>query len=229
MITLTRDTHVTTAADNFDADGRVGEPYSILAHRLRSAGDSSSQAPRSVGVTSCAHGEGASTVAANLAVAAAEICERPVLLIDLNTARPGLPALFGMTGDLGLRDALSCSHSPGECARPTRVKNLSLLAVDPTAAHQPIALESSFVNDMLQALRAEFDLIVLDLPTADSSDCFALAGLLDGVLLVVESERTRCEVASRAKRRLTDAHANLLGVVLNKKPQHIPDWLYQRL
>ena len=39
----------------------------------------------------------------------------------------------------------------------------------------------------------------------------------------------RYEVASRAVQRLLQAHASVLGVVLNKRPQHIPEWLYKRI
>ena len=56
-----------------------------------------------------------------------------------------------------------------------------------------------------------------------------MAGLLAGVVLVIEAEQTRFESAQRATRSLQQAQANLLGVILNKRPQHIPEWLYERL
>jgi Mrp family chromosome partitioning ATPase len=49
------------------------------------------------------------------------------------------------------------------------------------------------------------------------------------VLLVVEAERVRVEVARRQKDLLTQAKTHLLGVVLNKRPQHIPAPLYRFL
>jgi Mrp family chromosome partitioning ATPase len=69
----------------------------------------------------------------------------------------------------------------------------------------------------------------LDLPTVESSLCFVTAGSLSGVLLVVEAERTRTETAIRAKQRLIDARASVLGVILNKHPQHMPGWLEARV
>ena len=50
----------------------------------------------------------------------------------------------------------------------------------------------------------------------------------DAVVLVVESERTRKKTARWARQQLEDAGAKLLGVVLNKRAQHIPAWLYER-
>jgi Mrp family chromosome partitioning ATPase len=36
-------------------------------------------------------------------------------------------------------------------------------------------------------------------------------------------------VADRAKEDLLQANSKLLGVILNKRKMHIPDWLYKRL
>ncbi len=49
------------------------------------------------------------------------------------------------------------------------------------------------------------------------------------MILVVEAERTRKQVAQETKAHLKLANANLGGVVLNKRQFHVPDWLYQRL
>ena len=51
----------------------------------------------------------------------------------------------------------------------------------------------------------------------------------DGVVLVVESEKTRWEVAESARKWIKSGNGNVLGVVLNKRKYHIPNWLYRRL
>ena len=81
----------------------------------------------------------------------------------------------------------------------------------------------------MRSLENDFGFIVADLPTVESSLCFVSAGLLSGVLLVMEAERTRSDIAARANQRLVDARANVLGIVLNKHPQHLPNWLEARL
>jgi protein-tyrosine kinase len=52
---------------------------------------------------------------------------------------------------------------------------------------------------------------------------------LDGLLLVLESEKVRWEVAQSRSSALADMGANLLGVVMNKRPDHVPRWLYNTL
>jgi hypothetical protein len=82
----------------------------------------------------------------------------------------------------------------------------------------------------LQALRGSYGLLLVDLPPAgESEQGRTLAGLLDGVLLVVEAERTPARVAQRVKDQLSAAGARLLGVVLTGTRQHLPPWLDQRL
>jgi Mrp family chromosome partitioning ATPase len=52
---------------------------------------------------------------------------------------------------------------------------------------------------------------------------------VDGVILVLESGKTRRQVALNVKKQLEDAKGKLLGVVLNKRRHYIPDWIYRRL
>jgi Mrp family chromosome partitioning ATPase len=49
---------------------------------------------------------------------------------------------------------------------------------------------------------------------------------MDGVVLVVEAEKTRWEVAEQAKRTLEDSGARVLGAVLSRRQFHIPAAFY---
>jgi Mrp family chromosome partitioning ATPase len=82
----------------------------------------------------------------------------------------------------------------------------------------------------LQTLRYSFDYILLDCPSMkDSGDAAFYAPAADGVVLVVESERTRKEQVRHALNTIEMAEANVLGCVLNKRRYPIPNWLYRRL
>ncbi len=228
MITPTQDAAAASIARN-GCDKRVAEHYYSLVHWLRTVGDSSGTGAKSIGVTSCASGAGVTTVAANLAIAGAQISEQPVLLLDLSSARPAPATRFSLAGDLDLCDALADASQYGACVRPSPIANLSILAANSASDLQRLNIDSPKANDLLQMLGNDFGFIVVDLPTVESSLCFVTAGLLNGVLLVMEAERTRSDIAARAKQRLVDARANVLGIVLNKHPQHLPTWLEARL
>jgi Mrp family chromosome partitioning ATPase len=228
MITLTPDSAPPVAARS-GRTGPVADQYYSLVHWLRAVGDMSADAPKSVGVTGCSDGAGVSTVAMNLATAAADAGDRPVLLLDLSTTRASAATRFAMPGDLGLRDALADVPHAAEYVKPSPVANLSLLGANFSGPSPALNVDVARLTDLLQSLENDFGFIVVDLPTVESSVCFVAAGLLNGVLLVMEPERTRLETAARAKQRLMDARANVLGVILNKQPRHLPGWLEARL
>ncbi|MEW5726532.1 MAG: hypothetical protein AB1918_01770 [Pseudomonadota bacterium] len=92
------------------------------------------------------------------------------------------------------------------------------------------ALNRPLVEAYWARLAEAADLIILDTPPVLASPLAqALAPTADGVVLVVEAERTRAAVARAARDALVAAGANVLGVVLNKRRLHVPKALYDRL
>jgi Mrp family chromosome partitioning ATPase len=72
------------------------------------------------------------------------------------------------------------------------------------------------------------DVVFVDAaPVTLYPDARALAPLVDGVILVIEADVTPVSVASRAVELIRDSEANLLGVVLNKGRNYIPDRILQ--
>ncbi len=85
-------------------------------------------------------------------------------------------------------------------------------------------------SDLWQALRGQFDEVVLDMPsTAQSRLGLMVAPQCDGVVVVLEAERTRAPVAQALVASLRAVKANLLGTVLNKRRFYLPDAVYRRL
>jgi protein-tyrosine kinase len=64
-------------------------------------------------------------------------------------------------------------------------------------------------------------------PANSYMDSIALAGKVDGVVMVLQSEKTRWEVAQFIRERLESGNGNILGVILNKRRFYIPRWLYK--
>jgi Mrp family chromosome partitioning ATPase len=82
----------------------------------------------------------------------------------------------------------------------------------------------------LQTLRYSFDFVLLDCPSLkESGDAALFAQAADGVVVVVEADRTRKEQVRSTLNTIEMAEGNLLGCVLNKRQYPIPEWLYQRL
>jgi len=82
----------------------------------------------------------------------------------------------------------------------------------------------------LQALRYAFDFVLIDCSSiADSSDAAFLAPAVDGVVLVVEANKTRGSGVRESIKTINMAKGNLLGCVLNRRRYPIPRWIYGRL
>ena len=84
--------------------------------------------------------------------------------------------------------------------------------------------------DLFNEYKCQFKLVIVDVPApSELNGSIYLAGRLDGVLMVIESELSDARAALRTKQQLVDANANVLGVVLNKRRKHVPNWLYNLL
>lgn len=230
MLTITQAQRATSSRRGGNG-GAVAEQYYALAHWLRPADgrDGNSADAKSVGVTSCHHGAGVSTVAANLAVAAAQTGSTPVVLVDLSGKPSRLARQLSLEGDLGLLSALGGETSPSEFVRPTTIDNLSLLALGDAPAVSLSSFDGNRIVELLYELERDFSLVVVDLPPTDTGLCFSLAGVLNGVLLVMDGQSTQSHLATRAKHRLQHANAALLGVILNNHTRDLPNWLDARV
>lgn len=78
--------------------------------------------------------------------------------------------------------------------------------------------------------RDAYEYILWDVPTPTVSPAaLAVARAVDGTILVVHANRTRRQVAMHAARRIEDSGGQVLGVVLNRTLNFIPEWIYRWL
>jgi Mrp family chromosome partitioning ATPase len=177
---------------------------------------------RALGFVGCAGGEGVSTLAVTLAVESATTLREPVLLADAHFDRPAAHRLLGVRPGPGLADALRDGMRLTDLVQLTAVPFLSVLAA---GADPAVTDDAPGPAGLVESLRDEFALVVWDLPpAAGRMPAAEFAPHLDGLVLVVEAERTPEDVVRRAADRLA-RNARLLGIVLNKRPAHVPDWL----
>jgi tyrosine-protein kinase Etk/Wzc len=194
----------------------VQQHYQVILQNLRGRGEDRLGPVRTLGISGCAERSGTSTIAGQLAMTAAAGGSR-VLLADANLARPAVAEWFAAAPAPGLAEVVRDGARLEESLQPSGFANLSLLAAG--YGTPPRILASPGLADILEALRAEFDLVVLDLPARlHRSPALQLAALLDGVLLVVEAGRDSWELARETRFALSRAHVSLIGAVLNKCP-----------
>lgn len=85
-------------------------------------------------------------------------------------------------------------------------------------------------RDCIDLLKSEFDYTIIDCPSLkESGDLLSVAPFVDGVILVIEANRTRRDEPRQAEQSITAAGGTLLGYILNKRANEIPDWLDRKL
>jgi polysaccharide biosynthesis transport protein len=172
-------------------------------------------------VTSAGPHEGKTTVVTNLGNAFAR-SRRRVLLIDGDLRCKRLSQVLGANNEIGLGTILtsdsqiSIDDLPPEFIQATPEDRLYLLASGPTGPYSPDLLHSAQLPPLLQKLRKDFDVILIDTPPLlDMPDARLLARFADGVLFVTRSRRTTVAAAFAALQRLKLDNTRLLGIVLN--------------
>jgi len=215
-----------------------GMKYKILSSR-------SNQAIKTLLFCSSTEGEGTSTVLINFALTLASEGDK-VLLIDANLRHPSLHDAFSLAKENGLIDLLLEKSTVDEVIKRTPVNNLSVITigspppnlsldhgpwtVDSSPDNPSLILKSNPLDSHIDAMKAEADWVFFDSPPVNSSNTsLVLAGKVDGVVLVVEAEKTRWEVAQSAREQIESANGKIRGAILNNRRFYIPGWLYKRL
>jgi capsular exopolysaccharide synthesis family protein len=183
----------------------------------------------SVAIVSCGRGEGASTLTVNLGRCLAARHAR-TLVVDANSHHPALHGMCGVGPATGLAEVLHGDIPLEAATLPTDTSHLFVLTggssdVAPTG----VFLQSGLRDRVLRAATG-FDFILVDCPAINAyEDAATTAAACDGVVLVVEGGRTQRQGANAAKVLLTRAGCTILGVIMNKRKFHIPQFFYDRL
>ena len=71
---------------------------------------------------------------------------------------------------------------------------------------------------------------LIDCPSIGAShEATVLAPNVDGVVLVVEADRTKRDQILRVRQTIEMAQGELMALVLNKRRHVVPEWLYRML
>ena len=78
-------------------------------------------------------------------------------------------------------------------------------------------LSSKLMREFMGNIRDKYDYIFVDAPPIGIvTDAGIISSYSDGVIFVVESNRTDSKIVKDAKARLDKVKANILGVIVNK-------------
>lgn len=199
--------------DNLIKGFEVSEAIKALRTNVIFSGEEN----RSIGVTSCAPGDGKTTISLNLAASLAVTGKKTVLLdTDMRrsilakyTGKPARIVGLGqyLTGQCGIEDLLFS----------TDVSNLDIIFSGTRVANPSELLGSRKLNGLVEALKSEYSYIVIDTPPLGRvTDCAVIAPVIDGLLIVINAEQNSYKAVRTMKAQYEKANGKILGVVLNK-------------
>lgn len=172
-------------------------------------------------------GEGASTIAREFAMLAATTGHRRTLLVDADRRQPQTARAFGCDTRQGLVELLWGGLDGADVLHPVAGTLLSVTCL--IGERGPASVDAETLRELYARLREQFELVVVDCPPVGDNYTSLLPESADGVILVVQAEKTRPAVIARAKEMVQQAGGQVLGAVLNRRTNYIPDFLYRLL
>lgn len=197
------------------------EIYERLRSSLRRAGSLSEAGapPRVVLVVSSRSGEGKTTSAFNLSIAAARAGRR-TLIVEADLRQPSCGHRLGVKlNPAAISEPLH--YYAGRQQEPIQlapwVENLYLAPSPGPQPHPAAILESSEMGQFLTDARARFDLVLIDAPPlGNSNDALLLGAVSDGLLLVTRPGYTdKAVLEALLEQLLENEDLPLLGAIVN--------------
>ena len=219
------------AASRVELQSAPGESYLMLRTRLELLGVGTRY--RTVLVTSCGPAEGKSTTLANLAAAFAA-GGRSTVVVDAELRRPAMHTLFGVPRAPGLSDVLTGdangiptspakavhAETNGSNGKPEGAANgivPNLMVLTSGTRVKLWAMSKERMSDVLTKLKQQYDIVLVDSASpALVYDTMVLCGIVDAVVVVVDSAAYDPQRVKEIRRLLEPAGANVVGAVVTK-------------
>lgn len=216
MATLPFDPAVKKQPLSKDDSGSLSEAFRVLRTNLQFANLDASR--QMIVVSSALPDEGKTLVATNLAVSMAK-SGRSVLLVDADMRNPGVADLLGLENSVGVITVL-IGRTSLEQAIQEHDSGVHFLATGPRPPNPAEVLDTQAMRDLLESLRARYDVVIIDapplLPVADTA---ILMTEVDGALLLARYGSTGREQLRLAVARIEGVGGRLFGTVLNRTPR----------
>lgn len=167
-------------------------------------------------ICGCEAGDGATTVAINIAAALASSGWRTVL-IDGDMRKQNRYKRLNENATSGLSDHLMLHAKLDEVIYETTTENLAYIPCG-TLIDNPVRLLcSSKMNEVREKLSERFDFIIFDMPAVNAAmDAEVIAVSVDATILVSSLGETSKKGLINAANELTRVKANLIGTIINR-------------
>lgn len=213
----------------YEPKSAVAEQYKTLRTNIRSL---ESKTPiKAIAITSAINGEGKTVSAINLAISMAQdLNKKNVLLVDADLRRARISRYLGFKAETGLADLIANGSKLDDALISIGIDNLTVL---PTGKipHNPAELLSSLkFKNFIALVRQRYDYVIFDSPPViPVTDAGLIGAQTDGVIMVIQANKTQKGVVRHGEGLLAQAQAKLLGYILTNIQYHIPAYIYRYL
>jgi polysaccharide biosynthesis transport protein len=207
----------------------VSAAYRMLQANLRFI--SLDEQIKSVVISSAVPQEGKSTIAANLAVAMAQLGRR-TLLIDADLYHPSQHQIWQLPNGEGLSNVVVGQATARDVIHGV-MDNLDILPSGLLPPNPLALLDSQRMANLVKTLSPDYDFIVIDSsPLLVEAAALSLGKLADGLVLVARPGVLDSHSARTAKELLGQSGQRVLGLVINSavlagEPSPSPYYDYQ--
>ena len=192
---------------------QVGNAYRVL----RSAIKYSRKGVRTIAVCSPSPRDGRTSVAIGLAQSLAET-NAMVLLIEADMHRPNISRELRFDPVFGLGDLLLGKANLAATINKTSNRNLYVITAVNNVNMNSIdvcdLLDSDVFTELLRAVESQFDYVIIDTPAIELlPDAAAVAGKVDGCLIVAQYGHTRTDMMKYAIDVFDSLDSEVIGIV----------------
>jgi capsular exopolysaccharide synthesis family protein len=213
----------------YDTKSSVAEQYKILRTNIQAI--NSKYPIKTITITSSIHKEGKSITAINLAISMAhDLNKKSVLLVDADLRRASISKYLGFKSEYGLADLINNGLSVDEALINIGIDNLTVLPAGKIPHNPAELLGSAKLKNLVSLLKSKYDYIIFDSPPIiPVTDAGLLGAQTDGLVMVIQANRTQKGIVDHAESLLKQAQAKVLGYILTNIQYHIPGYIYRYL
>lgn len=203
--------------NELDLGAPTTEAYRVLRTNIQFVGID--QPTKVFVITSPLPGDGKTVTSVNLAMSLA-LAGRRVLLVEADLRRPRASKTLGLDRSVGFTSALLGMVPLNDAVQIHAETGLHVLASGPLPPNPAELLQTQAMARLVQTIRAQYDVVILDAPPVlPVTDAALLSSLADGAIVIVRHGTTRGETLSQCMKSLVAVEAECAGVVINGVPR----------
>jgi Mrp family chromosome partitioning ATPase/uncharacterized protein involved in exopolysaccharide biosynthesis len=181
-------------------------------------------------LASASKGEGKTFLSLALGGALGQGRRHKVLLIDANLRDADMSRLLGLAEQPGYVDAMMDDQGAESRIAKDRYRGCDLLPAGSIGKVGELGFYAEELASNIEAMKALYDFIIIDTAPLMSSNEALICGLAaDSVLIVVSAGHTRKSLVDGALQKLNEVGVSPEGVVLNRKREFLPAFIYRNV